>query len=240
MSSENFKAQIEKKLKPYGPDMLELAQREIDLLVCAGIDSYNQMISVLENPRVKTEVRLAACWMLGRWKGHKAVPALLKAFKSSSHRLIWESAKSLGLIRSKIAFLPLVQAVAKSRSLERRIAAVYALGLLRDGRAAEYLVKVLENHKEASRLRGQAAESLAYLGNQQVVSSLVKTLRDRSVEVRFWSAFALGHLGDDRCLPELERLAATDKEVLPGWWEVGKEASEAIAQIRATKRNTAR
>ncbi|MFH7025810.1 MAG: hypothetical protein ACHBN1_10505 [Heteroscytonema crispum UTEX LB 1556] len=36
--------------------------------------------------------------------------------------------------------------------------------------------------------------------------------------MRFWAVFALGKLATDQALPKLERLAAFDKEILPGRW----------------------
>ncbi len=80
------------------------------------------------------------------------------------------------------------------------------------------------------------AEALANLRDRRAVRPLIAGLKDASTGVRFWSAFALGQLGDTRALPELKRLEAADKAALPGWWKVSKEASDAIELILAASR----
>jgi HEAT repeat protein len=64
------------------------------------------------------------------------------------------------------------------------------------------------------------------------VPQLLKALEDETPEVRFWSVFALGLLGDIRAVPRLEHLAAQDHEVVDGWWEVSREAEESLALLR--------
>jgi HEAT repeat protein len=66
-----------------------------------------------------------------------------------------------------------------------------------------------------------------------VVDALINGLGDTSVEVRFWSAFALGELKVRRAVNKLEKLVAKDDEILPGWWSVSKEASDALDRIRS-------
>ena len=60
---------------------------------------------------------------------------------------------------------------------------------------------------------------------------LIGTLQDASSEVRFWSAFALGQLGDARAIPALEQLAMRDKTAVANWGTVREEALDAITQI---------
>jgi HEAT repeat protein len=91
------------------------------------------------------------------------------------------------------------------------------------------------------RTRGcaQAAEALQCSHEPRAIGPLIEALRDASAEVRFWAAFALGELGGlgtpgvSEAVPELERLAATDQEVVPGWWSVSKEAADALDRLRA-------
>jgi HEAT repeat protein len=88
------------------------------------------------------------------------------------------------------------------------------------------------NGHEDATLRAHSAEALAYLQDSRAIPALLVALRDRAVEVRFWSAFALGELGAWQAVPELEQLARVDHTVLPGWWAVGKEAKNAIEKIK--------
>jgi HEAT repeat protein len=104
----------------------------------------------------------------------------------------------------------------------------------------------VRNGNETSGVRGQAAEAIGYLcqfrPNPEAFRQLMTTLSDSSVEVRFWSAFALGLIGNSKAIPELRRLVDNDKGVLDGWWGVGKEAQDAIQQIkkRVSQRTRAR
>ena len=44
--------------------------------------------------------------------------------------------------------------------------------------------------------------------------------------------FALGCVGGDDVVADLEKIARTDRAVLEGWWEVGREAKDALRSIR--------
>jgi HEAT repeat protein len=128
----------------------------------------------------------------------------------------------------------------QAEDAEKRQIAAYTLGLLHDERAIKPLVNALENQDEDPKVRGDAAEALAYLTKwldkedvqASVVGALLDSLKDPAVEVRFWSAFALGELGVKQAVPALKQLAASDESVLQGWWSVSKEASDAIRQIQ--------
>lgn len=77
-----------------------------------------------------------------------------------------------------------------------------------------------------------AAEALGHISDKRATDSLIKSLEDVSVEVRFWAAFALGEIGDPKAIPELKRLAARDSAILPHWGSVSLEAQKAINRIR--------
>ena len=72
---------------------------------------------------------------------------------------------------------------------------------------------------------------LASQGPNQAFGVFIEALQAPEPEVRFWSAFALGQLRDRGALPALERLATTDRAVVPGWWAVTEEARDAITAI---------
>ena len=113
------------------------------------------------------------------------------------------------------------------------IRAPVAQNLRYDPRAYEPLVEALSNTHEDEKVRGQAAEGLAYLGEGRAVPVLIAALRDPSAEVRFNAAFALGHVGDTVSVPELQRVVNTDTAILPTWGLVSKQAEDAIDWIRA-------
>jgi HEAT repeat protein len=105
---------------------------------------------------------------------------------------------------------------------------------------ARPLLALYKKPGEHPLVRAQAAEGLANKydlvrpwksGYLPAMKSLLVGLRDASPQVRFWSAFALGNMRAREALPELRRLAATDREICPGWWTVGEEATDAIVTV---------
>jgi HEAT repeat protein len=63
--------------------------------------------------------------------------------------------------------------------------------------------------------------SLVDRKRKRVVDALINGLDDASMEVRFWSAFALGEMKVRKAANKLERLAAKDDEVFT-WWVVSQ------------------
>jgi len=49
--------------------------------------------------------------------------------------------------------------------------------------------------------------------------------------IRFWACFGLGSLGCRRAIPRLQKLAAKDSSLCPGWWYVREEAEDALDWI---------
>jgi len=80
-------------------------------------------------------------------------------------------------------------------------------------------------------LRGQSAEALANFNHPEVIDSLLKALKDKEPEVRFWAVYALGQLKAKKALPALKRLAQKDRTPVPNWWTIDREAIDAIQHI---------
>jgi HEAT repeat protein len=158
---------------------------------------------------------------------------------------IWDQAQSVIQAAETTAVPRLIRDLCSSRDCEKRVVAAYALGFFHDRRAAKPLIHVLRNRRASPRLRGQAAETLGYLfmsrADRLAFSALREGIEDPSPEVRFWSVFALGQMGNPKAIQALTKISREDKVTLPGWWSVAKEAKAAIRQIRkrnpATRRN---
>jgi HEAT repeat protein len=167
------------------------------------------------------------------------VKALLVALGAQEPELRAQAAISLGELQSKEGIPFLLTCMLNDPDIEVRTSATYGLGLFFEDRTepaqeqvTQTLISVLSNERESPKVRGQAAEALANRGDHQALFPLQTALDDASVEVRFWAVFALGQLGDPYALTALERVAATDQAVLPGWWSISKEARDAIQQIQ--------
>ena len=112
-----------------------------------------------------------------------------------------------------------------------RAAAAYALSL--NGKAAILaLERSVGNKREHPKVRGQAAESLAYNHRAKSHHILQANLNDLSKEVRFWCAYSLAQMDEEDALVPLRKLAERDHRTVKGLWSVSKEANWAIREIR--------
>jgi HEAT repeat protein len=90
-----------------------------------------------------------------------------------------------------------------------RAAAAYALSL--NGKAAILaLERSVGNKREHPKVRGQAAESLAYNHRAKSHHILQANLNDPSKEVRFWCAYSLAQMAEEDALVPLRKLAERD------------------------------
>lgn len=116
-----------------------------------------------------------------------------------------------------------------------RAAAAFAMQMITTRRTVEALERAVANNSEHPSVRGHAAEALAYCHRKKSHDVLLDGLLDRSKEVRFWCAFALGEMAERRAVPLLTNLAATDRRVVKGFHSVAKEAADAIENIQKEK-----
>ncbi len=85
--------------------------------------------------------------------------------------------------------------------LDQRYSAIDALGLLRDPRAIELLIEILQSDAYSG-LRWKAAEALARIGTP-AVGPLITLLDDPDEDVRWKVAIALGEIGDPQAVAPL-------------------------------------
>jgi HEAT repeat protein len=166
--------------------------------------------------------------------------------RSESDAAIVEAAQALTRIPGRHVQRGLEQLLVSHDSPHVRAQAAWALGFHPQGaEAVDVLLRTLADGAEETEIRAHAAEALGHMADRlgdregDVLAALLRSLTDASAYVRFWSAFALGNLGDERAIPALERLAERDTQSVPGWWSIRKEALDSIEQIRLRQRNLA-
>ena len=170
--------------------------------------------------------------------------ALLKNIREDNSKLAWCSAVSLGYLGIPATSRPLLNVVGGPLHSETRRAVIHALGSMFEPRAAPALIDVLKDEKEPTKLRAEAAEALATCGcrSKRAIAALARALGDRSIRVRFFSAFALRQcarssgLVHEQVVSRLRQLLK-DHRVLRGFGSVAKEASDAIRAARAADRH---
>ena len=130
----------------------------------------------------------------------------------------------------------LISTLRSGRRPFNRAAAAYSMGALKKTRAiiAE-LERTVANQSEHPRVRGEAAEALVLGHRRKSHDVLLQGLSDRSKDVRFWCAYALGEMAEERAVAALEHLVTTDKRLVRGFHSVAQEAADALKNIRTEK-----
>ena len=150
-----------------------------------------------------------------------------EAFEAA--KSVWEDSDA-GLER------PLILMLKRGRKPFNRVAAAYAMqALKKTPKLIRALERTVANKSEHPRVRGEAAEALAHGHRKESHGVLLRGLTDPSKDVRFWCAFALGEMAEQRAIAGLKHLVATDKRVVKGFHSVAKEAGDAIVNIRKEK-----
>jgi HEAT repeat protein len=223
--------QLDAALAELPPKVRAAARRDVASLRKAAELTPEALGVLLTDELAEPRLRSLAAWLAGLVREPELIPALESVVMTTSEtEVLWEAAKALCRLETDPAvFRELLES---ESSAERRKAAAFALGSLGDNSAARLLIKVLASEDEDAGLRAQVAEALGYLRNSMAFYSLMSAAVEGPPEVRFWSVFALGNLGDERARPLLERISRTDHVEVEGWWPVSQEAISALEELR--------
>ncbi|MBX3010852.1 MAG: HEAT repeat domain-containing protein [Caldilineaceae bacterium] len=230
-----FRTQVEEVIQRLHPDARQQGQQDVAAIYQSGATTLAQWLAVLRDPAAALPLRRKICWMLGRIGNRRAYAALLSALADPAPSLRSEAAHALGMLADPRALPALIERLHQDPEADVRLMAAYGLGLLGDPNAVAPLIATLEKQEETAKVRGMAAETLGGLYQPTAVAPLIAALQDAAAEVRYWAAFALGELGDERAIPPLEALAARDTTVLPQWGSIRQEALAALEAIRRAK-----
>jgi HEAT repeat protein len=131
----------------------------------------------------------------------------------------------------------------EGNDLERQMSALYLVSSLGQrapevlselatphvrARLLPHLVAGMDDEKVGRRIR--FTEALGYLRERSVVPRLIELLADKEWVVREFAINALGRIGDDRALPALEKIAASQSQDTEQW-PLSTYAREAIDEI---------
>ncbi|HZR65024.1 MAG TPA: HEAT repeat domain-containing protein [Terriglobales bacterium] len=125
----------------------------------------------------------------------------------------------------------LIHILKNGRRPFNRAAAAYVMQMVTTKKTFAALERTVGDEAESPRVRGEAAEALAHSHRRKSHDVLLRNLNDKSKDVRFWCAFALGQMAERRAVPILLRLADSDKRPVRGFHSVSQEARDAIRNI---------
>ena len=151
----------------------------------------------------------------------------------------FEGAKRLSNYKLSKGQVEALSIIPKSgKELHNKEAATYALAFIENSdEAIITLIDLLSSSENHELVRGQAAEGLGIIAlsnlkfRKAVEIILLKSLKDPSPMVRFWSCYAVGQLGLKKAISILEEIKANDTAICPNWWYVSEEAEDAIECI---------
>jgi HEAT repeat protein len=157
-----------------------------------------------------------ACWALGNLRDDDAILDLLDVLRRGD-QFSFEAAKALRTIGNPRSAPALIEVLVAEVPAVARQASAYALGIFRQAEVENALSAVLIDQHERTDVRAACAEALGHGHFRGAVSALASATTDSSPEVRYWSLYALGELGDPAALPvvaarmrDLDRTSAGD------------------------------
>lgn len=130
----------------------------------------------------------------------------------------------LGMKKEKSAVPILVTLVEDNQSKEIRLAAIKALGDIKDKNAVIVLIGVLREGD--TRLGKAAVESLGKIGDSRAVPDIIQFL-NKNNEPSLTAIWALGNIGDGRAIPTLTGLLNNKNKY------VRYDAAQSLKKIRS-------
>jgi HEAT repeat protein len=184
---------------------------------------------------------------LGEIGDVKAVEPLCKLIQHESPHVRGAAAEALGKIGDVQAleslFVALNDVDPSHLRFSIRKKAAWALGKIGDKRAIQPLMNIARDESFHARFaRAAACEALgeiAQIGDQQILALLASALQNKDSDVRLAACKALGNIGDEQVLEQLDKVRVSDEDCLrdqdtkePVEWPVREAAYQAIEKIR--------
>jgi HEAT repeat protein len=208
----------------------EGAQADIRALLEAGILSFVDLQAELV--RGEGDMVPLACWVAGQLGRRETLPALRRLLVSPRTENRRAAVRAIGDFGDRRSAADVLAVAEADTDREARVMAANALGRLNAAAQAGSLLRLLADRGEDPRVRGAAAEALAMIGLPGASDALRGALHDDSAEVRFWSAYGLGEIGDRSAIDDLAALAAGDNSHTDDGRSVRGEAADAIRRMR--------
>jgi len=155
------------------------------------------------------------------------IDGLIKALHFDDFDTQSSAAKALGTLGNEAMEKILVKLRTRNRSA--KLGVIQALGMIRDPRAVDPLIK--EMNDENPEIRWDSAIALGEIGDERAIPSLKKALEDPDKYVRCGAAFGLSKIG---WKPENAKEKALYFIGMQEWWvpkEMGKSAVPALSTV---------
>jgi HEAT repeat protein len=158
-------------------------------------------------------VRANAARAVGILRAKEAVPALIDATHSKDSTLIYESLNALEKIRDETAG-PRIAFLLHDFDPKVQIAAIQAVGLLRDQQDLPQLIDVL-NRTDNIKVKREALEAISMLPAESSRSIYQQYLHDKDDKLRAAAAEGFARLKNPRDLPMVEQAWTDEQKTSP-------------------------
>jgi HEAT repeat protein len=178
-----------------------------------GLAVEPKVLAALDDTMKDTQSQRAAreaAKGLGILVAQTTVPDLVKAAHASDEELARQALNALAKIKDKSAGPQLLDLLDSPNKDVKRDASV-TVGVLRTQDALPKLQAIFESDPDQKN-RQKAIEGLAYLGEAVSVPLFTKALWSEDKTIRTSAAEGLARAADPRCLPELEKAVAAEKD----------------------------
>ncbi|NNL65832.1 MAG: HEAT repeat domain-containing protein, partial [Myxococcales bacterium] len=189
-------------------------------------ESLPRLLHMLENDRSR-QVRLACAWAVGEVGGRGAVDGLLAVLEAPDPGVVRRIQEVL-IEAAPDAADEIVAYARRTPSDSARRAAVELLGALRDPRASECLLELVED--DDPELRTKVIKAAAAIADPRFAGTFRGLLRDPAWSVRCQAATGLGNIGAVESIPDLSDALGDE-----AWW-VRFNAASSLAELGAPGR----
>ena len=156
--------------------------------------------------------------------GHRAVPALLRAFDSPHEHLRWEIVNLLGYIKDSRSLPLLLDRAIHDPELHPRWRSIWALSSVDDGRAVAHLRAQVARSR--GRKRRNAAVALSIFDDPAAVPVLRQGLKSTDTWTRWESASCLAGYNDPGVAQDVLRLYRKERDA-----SIRREMIRAVAGV---------
>jgi HEAT repeat protein len=187
-------------------DNFSVQQAAVDALVKIADGRVVERVgALLVDSRIRSKVRSTAAWILGRIGDPKAGPYLLRALETGNSVVRTQVVEAIGRVHDPAAVPRLIELVNSADGIGKGFltAAVTTLGELRDRRASEPLIRLLENTPED--VQSSVLIALGKLGDRRAAPHIepFMTSEHWANDIRVAAAEALGELKDETAVEAL-------------------------------------
>ncbi len=195
-------------------------------LIAIGKNAIGQLTDALQHDSWYVRYKIAE--ILGEMQDKRAFPFLIRTLKDETNSYVREAlVESLGKIGEQKA-IPFLIPLLSDKDPQIRSEASLALGKMKIVTAVPYLPQNLNSNN--GRVRWAAVRALGAIKDAKAavlpLISLIDEKKEKESNIRDWTAWALGEIGDTRAIKPLVEALKKDKSP-----DVRQEAELALEEI---------